>query len=424
MNPAPSPSDSDSSADPPQGEVSPADGAAELSRRLSFLELTDDDAARLRELAPAMEAHLDEFVEHFYRHLFAFPETARHLQDKDRVERLKRAQRAHFESLLEAHWDDEFVDQRRRIGLAHAETGVEPEHFLGSYSQYAQFCFRRYIAQSGAASNEQVERLLSLLKAVFLDIGLTLDAYFAESTSRLQHALEMLWETNLELRQFAQLTSHDLKTPLATLANLCDEAVDEFGDQMPAEARQLVQSAAAQAFRLSKLIDELLAATVMPESTDDNEMVDASRVIRESLARLEKTMEKRGISVEIPDSLPRVWGNRVRLREAFYNLFANAAKFIEESPGKIHISCEAQDDCCTICVADNGPGIPPNELERIFGPFRRSSLAKEGSGTGLGLYFTRNLVERQGGRVWADSQVGEGSQFYVRLRSSPPPASD
>ena len=102
----------------------------------------------------------------------------------------------------------------------------------------------------------------SLQKAVFLDISLTLEAYFTQATQSLRRALDLIYQANLELRQFAQLTSHDLKTPLATMANLCDEALDEFGDQMPAEAAKLIDSARMRAFRMSTTIDELLSSTM------------------------------------------------------------------------------------------------------------------------------------------------------------------
>lgn len=398
-----------------------ADREAGLLRRLAYLELDASDAERLRELMPEFNSHIEDFVDLFYHHLFRFPVTARHLQDSRRVERLKETQREHFESMLRAVWDEDFVRQRHGVGRAHAEVGIEPEQFLGGYNQYVQFWVRHFLASPSEADGVRLKRLLSLSKAIFLDIGLTLDAYFDETTKQLQHALDMLWETNFELRQFAQLASHDLKTPLATLANLCDEAVDEFGDQMPEEAKRLVQSAAGQAFRLSKVIDELLAAALTHESTEANEVVDSQQVIDEALSRLQPVLAKRGIEVVRTAGLPTVWGNRVRLREAFYNLLANAAKFIERPSGRVEISYQTEGNACTLCVTDNGPGIPREELERIFAPFRRLASESEQPGTGLGLYFTRNLIERQGGCVWAESEPGQGSRFYVKLRRTPQP---
>ena len=124
--------------------------------------------------------------------------------------------------------------------------------------------------------------------------------------------------------------------------------------------------------------------------------------------------------MSLPAQCPWVSGDRVRLREAFYNLLSNAAKFIDKTPGRIAIEVKSSGDECIFTVADNGPGIPRNELERVFAPFRRLPMHRDQPGSGLGLYFTKNLIEQQGGRVWAQSEPGQGSVFYVVLKCGQP----
>src|SRR5581483_8181592 len=111
----------------------------------------------------------------------------------------------HFESMLEGDWSEAYVEQRKRVGQAHAEIGIEPVMFLGAYNQYVQLCFRHFAKKLDATGHEELERLLAAFKAIFLDIGLTLDAYFQQSTQRLRQALDMYWKANTELKQFAQL---------------------------------------------------------------------------------------------------------------------------------------------------------------------------------------------------------------------------
>ena len=393
---------------------SAAADSRQLERRLAFLALSSDDAQRLHRLAPLLSSHVDDFVEAFYRHLFNFEETSRLLDAPGRVERLKELQKAHFESLLAANWDEEYVERRHRVGQTHAEMGVEPQFFLGAYYQYLQHCLRSSSASDGARPGEALETFLSLVKVVFLDVGLTLDAYFTQSTNRLQSALDLVWKTNHDLRQFAQLTTHDLKTPLATVANLCDEAVDEFGPDMPEGARKLVEAARASAFRMSGMIDELLASAITPRSEEPLE-ISSGQAFAEAIERVRPQLVERGIDLVIPNYWPHVRGDRVRLREAAYNLLSNAAKFIDKTPGRIVVSAEVDGPTCRFCVADNGPGIPAEELERVYVPFRRLPMHRDRPGTGLGLYFTKNLIEEQGGRVWAESQPGRGSQFYIEL---------
>ena len=145
-----------------------------------------------------------------------------------------------------------------------------------------QYCFRHLIPGLGQREQADLDRLLSVLKVIFLDIGLTLDAYFARSIESQRQALDMLWKANIELKQFAQLASHDLKTPLATVANLCDEALDEFGPQMPEGARDLVEAARQRTFRMSRMIDELLAFSASPEGVESNTEISSREALNRS----------------------------------------------------------------------------------------------------------------------------------------------
>lgn len=395
-----------------------------LEERLAFLKLSEEDAQRLRDMAPKFEQMADAFVAAFYEHLGAFSDTARLLQDPERVERLKVAQREHFKSLLSANWNDQYVADRHHVGQAHAEVGLDPQWFLGAYNQYAQYCLRQLVELDGSNTENYSNDVLSLIKVIFLDIGLTLDSYFTQATKKLWTALNMYWKANDELRRFAQLTSHDLKTPLATIANLCEEAVDEFGDQMPQEARELINSARDSAFKNSKMIDELLESTLTYQMEEVKDPIDSAEVIQEALDRLRPMIHEKGIDIILPKAMPIVWGNKARLREAFYNLLSNAAKFIDKSPGTIEIAVEEEgveehEDKCIISVHDNGPGIPEAELQRIFVPFRRLAEHRDQPGTGLGLYFTMHLIDHEGGQVWAESEPGKGSRFCVALQRPP-----
>jgi signal transduction histidine kinase len=412
----------------PPGHSSPgaetAARAAEsrsLEERLAFLEIDETDRARLRELAPRLNARGTAFVERFYRHLFAFHETARFLEDPELVARLKQAQQAHLESMLAADWDDSYVDRRYRVGDVHAQVGINPTIFLGAYNQYLQFCLRQLSADLDASGRACAEQMLSLQKAVFLDIGLTLDAYFTQATQNLRKALDLVYQANAELRQFAQLTSHDLKTPLATMANLCDEALDEFRGAMPAEAAKLIEAARNRAFRMSATIDELLHSTMSLHSDAPQDVVDTDQTIAEAVDMVRTVLEQKKIELTVAANLPQVLGDKARIREIFYNLLSNAAKFSDKRHGRIEIGCTLRDDDCIFSVADNGPGIPAEELSRVFVPFRRLPSHRDVPGSGLGLYFAKSMVEQQNGSIWVESEVGAGSRFFVRLKRARAP---
>lgn len=384
--------------------------------RLEFLEMGPADAEGLRGMLDDFRHWADDFVEAFYRHLMSFEQTARFLHSPETVRSLKQIQRDHLLSMLEAKWDDEYFARRRKVGLTHAEIGLEPQYFLGAYNQYLQYSFQRLADAHVGDSETFKNQALSLLKAVFFDVGLTLDAYFERSTQNLRQALDMYWRSNAELRQFAQLASHDLKTPLATVANLCDEALDEFGSQMPDPARELVTAAKDRTFRMSRMIDELLSSAVSLEGGEADEPFSGQEAWAEAFERYRKQLAEHNIQVEIQGPLPRVRGRKALLREVFATLLSNATKFIDRRPGSLVVSSQVGTDTCEIVVADNGPGIPPEDLERIFVPFRRLAAHKDRSGSGLGLYFAKNLVMQLGGRIWITSTPGQGSEFHIELR--------
>lgn len=400
--------------EPARAELAAAHEKIDPQRRLAFLEMDESDAERLRGMASDFHERADEFVEVFYRHLFAFESTSKFLQSSETVTRLKQMQRKHLESMLEAQWNDAYFEQRRQVGHVHAEVGIEPQYFLGAYNQYLKYSFAKLAERHLDDIEAYKSDAVSLLKAVLLDIGLTLDAYFAQSTLNLRQALDMFWRANAELRQFAQLTSHDLKTPLATVANLCDEALDEFGDQMPEQARELIAAAKNRTYRMSKSIDELLAST-LPDEGEPSQAVSSQEALDEALETARPLLAASLIEVSVLAPLPLVQGNKIRLREAFTNILSNAAKFIDRRPGKLTIDSHERDGQCVIRFADNGPGIPVEELNRLFGPFRRLPRHRDRPGSGLGLYFTKNLIMQQGGKIWAESTLGHGSTFCIQL---------
>ena len=153
---------------------------------------------------------------------------------------------------------------------------------------------------------------------------------------------------------------------------------------------------------------------------ETNTEISSHEWLTEALDRLRPAMQEKEVELSVSENLPEVLGNKVRLREAFYNLLSNAVKFIDKRPGRISVAAEVQGNECVFCISDNGSGIPAEELERIFVPFCRLSMHHDVPGSGLGLYFTKNMIEHQAGRIWVDkSQPGKGSRFYVLLKRSP-----
>lgn len=184
---------------------------------------------------------------------------------------------------------------------------------------------------------------------------------------------------------------------------------------MPAEACKLIRAARDRTFQNSRMIDELLSSTLSMHGPDAQVSLSLDEVLYEVRDRLAPAAATKGVTFQLPAQLPAVWGNKVRLRKAIYNLVSNAVKFIDKPNGKITIRAESRGSDALLIIADNGPGVPSEELESIFVPFRRLPSHRHLPGSGLGLYFTKQLIESEGGRIWVESTLGEGCRFFVQL---------
>jgi signal transduction histidine kinase len=171
------------------------------------------------------------------------------------------------------------------------------------------------------------------------------------------------------------------------------------------------------------MIDELLSSTISLHSDQGTDDVSSREVVNAAVDLVRPLLDQKAIRLTVAKQLPRVMGNHPRLREVFYNLLSNAIKFCDKVNSQIGVDCAVHDGSCTITVRDNGSGIPAEELARIFVPFRRLPSHRGIPGSGLGLYFAKTIVEQQGGQIWAESTLGQGSAFHVLLKLAKPPAS-
>src|SRR5262249_18336381 len=151
----------------------------------------------------------------------------------------------------------------------------------------------------------------------------------------LRTALEMVAQSNTELKEFARLASHDLKTPLATITGYCEEFLDEFGTQVPEQGRLLIEKARSRTMHLSRTINQLLALSEASAQPGQRERVNPRALLDEVLERLRPDIERRPVQIRLPDQLPDVWAHPARLQEVFFHLLSNAIKFLDKEPGII-----------------------------------------------------------------------------------------
>jgi light-regulated signal transduction histidine kinase (bacteriophytochrome) len=142
---------------------------------------------------------------------------------------------------------------------------------------------------------------------------------------------------------------------------------------------------------------------------------DTEAVLERTLKALRRTIEEAGAEVT-HDPLPTVMADEAQLAQVFQNLISNAIKFRREDvPPRVHISARRQDDQWRFSIADNGIGVDPEQADRIFEVFQRLHTRDEYEGTGIGLALCERILERHNGRIWVESEPGEGSTFYFTL---------
>jgi len=246
----------------------------------------------------------------------------------------------------------------------------------------------------------------------------------------LRDVIQQLVEANRQLalahdRQvaFVHNVAHEVRTPLAIVKGALDNLADGLHGVLTSDQVEPVAMSRKEIDRLKRLVGDLL--DVARIEAGKIRLVEAEVALQEVLQSvaclLGPQLHTRGLSLDmdLPEQPATLIGDADRLKQVFLNLFANAAKFTKR--GGIRVRLFQAGDAFQVEVIDTGPGIPEDDLERIFDKFERVGSQDE-EGSGLGLPIARDIVELHQGRLWVESQVGQGSRFIVRLPMVPPPA--
>ena len=226
---------------------------------------------------------------------------------------------------------------------------------------------------------------------------------------------EELRRVNQDLEQFAYSASHDLKEPLRTVKIYSELLSARYGDKLDGRALDFLENVRTGADRMEALVRDLLAYTQTSLVDKPSEPTDAMAALETALANLKAAIAESGGLVQA-DALPHVAVHAAQLQSLFQNLIGNALKYRRpEVAPVVRITARRQDGFWLFCVADNGIGIEPAFREQIFGLFKRLHTSDEYSGTGIGLAICKRIVERYHGRIWVESEAGEGCRFYFTV---------
>ncbi len=220
--------------------------------------------------------------------------------------------------------------------------------------------------------------------------------------------------SNAELEQFAYVASHDLQEPLRAVSGCMQLLQQRCQGRLDARADELIAHAVDGSSRMQTLIRDLLAYARVSTHGRDLEPIDSETVLKEALSNLATVIQESG-GVVTHGPLPTVAADPTQLLQVFQNLIGNAIKYRGERPPEVHIDVVHRTAEWQFTMRDNGIGIEPQYFERIFGIFQRLHTRREYPGTGIGLALCKKMIERHGGRIWVESQPGEGSTFCFTI---------
>ena len=235
-----------------------------------------------------------------------------------------------------------------------------------------------------------------------------------QAEEKLQRTLEDLERSNKELEEFAYVASHDLQEPLRKIANFSEMIVTQYQGRLDEQAERYFGYIIDGAKRMQALINDLLSysrvgraeLTLVPASLEE--------ILKGTLSNLQALIQETGAEIS-HDPLPTLDVNPHQMGQLLQNLITNGIKFHDHRAPRIHLSARQEGQEWVIAVRDHGIGFDPQYVEGIFKVFKRLHSKEQYPGTGIGLAICKKIVERHGGRIWAESEPGRGATFYFTI---------
>jgi PAS domain S-box-containing protein len=240
----------------------------------------------------------------------------------------------------------------------------------------------------------------------------------AELEKRVGERTADLQATNKELEAFTYSVSHDLRAPLRHIAGFSKMLAEEYSGSLAPEARHYLKRIQDGIHRMGTLVDDLLSLTRIGRHELRVQVTGVESIVKDVIAELAPDVEKREVSWEI-SNLPYVEADPALLRVVFQNLLANAVKYTRpRQKATIEVGQTQIDGERVLFVRDNGVGFNMKYADKLFGVFQRLHRAEDFEGTGVGLATVQRVVQKHGGRIWADAELDKGATFYFTLKNT------
>jgi two-component system sensor kinase len=249
------------------------------------------------------------------------------------------------------------------------------------------------------------KRQLAEAKRQMERISLELEHRVEERTAELNATIR-------ELEAFSYSISHDMRAPLRAIDGFSQMLHDDYNDKLDSEGKRLIEVIRNNTLNMGRLIDGLLAFSRLGRQQMESAPLSMSDLVKDAIEEVRTSITGRNVEFRVSD-LPNVTGDRVLLRQVLINILSNAVKFSRDrNPAVIEIGSKVEADRNIYYVRDNGVGFDSQYAEKMFGVFQRLHAATEFEGTGLGLAIVQRIVQRHGGKVWAEGTPGVGATLY------------
>ncbi|CAN5502888.1 response regulator [soil metagenome] len=237
------------------------------------------------------------------------------------------------------------------------------------------------------------------------------------SKQELKIYVEKTQQINKQLDEFVYVVSHDLKAPLRGLSSVTSFLEDELGTDLKPEVRDLLDMVKSRTSRMQNLIDAILHYSRMANNKTDRETVKLADIIANIIDLLSIPSH---VSIEYPDLLPTLFDEKIKLHEVFQNLISNAIKYNNKEKAEVKMTCLDMGNHYVFEISDNGMGIKKEHFEKIFGVFQTLQSKDKQESTGIGLTIVKKIIEQQGGKVWVESDFGNGTTFSFTWNKNVP----
>jgi PAS domain S-box-containing protein len=284
--------------------------------------------------------------------------------------------------------------------------------FRGEYSEYEEEVIlpngERFFAQKITTPMRQDGEIKGIM-------GFVIDITARKMIEiELEKEREELKRSNADLEQFAYVASHDLQEPLRMVSSYLQLIERRYKGKLDAKGDEFIAFAVDGASTMQRQILDLLMYSRVGLRTPENAECESQHALDTALTHLKFRIEETQ-AVITHDALPKVMADETQLTQVFQNLVGNAIKFVEGKPPLVQIACQAEPEFWHFTVKDNGIGLEPRYTDRIFVIFQRLHEKNTYPGTGIGLAICKKIINRSGGKIWVESEVGVGSTFHFTL---------